>query len=166
MPEKTRLVRSIERLAATRQGAWLVIHVMNPMDRYFMTRTHGRSRKPGKTPTKLLLHHVGAKTGQARHTPLMCIADDDHWIIAASKGGDTRHPAWYFNVTANPAVSIDLAGERIPVQARELHGDEYDKAWTRAKAQFAGFETYQARTGGRTIPLIRLDRRSSEPGAA
>jgi deazaflavin-dependent oxidoreductase (nitroreductase family) len=162
MAEATRRPRAVlvaERLAATRQGAWLVIHVLNPIDRFVMARTKGKRSPRAKGLPKLLLHHVGAKTGQPRQTPLMCIPMDDHWVVVASKGGDAKHPAWYFNVTANPAVTIDLDGETIPVQARELTGDEYRATWQRARAQFSGFDTYQHRAGDRTIPLIRLDRR-------
>jgi deazaflavin-dependent oxidoreductase (nitroreductase family) len=150
-----------ERLAATRQGAWLVIHVLNPIDRRAMARTKGKRSPRAKGLPKLLLHHVGAKTGQPRQTPLMCVPMDDHWVIVASKGGDPKHPSWYFNVKANPEVTIDLDGESIPVRARELEGEEYRATWQRAKAQFSGFSTYQQRAGDRTIPLIRLDRRAS-----
>lgn len=158
-----RFVKKAEELAASRAGAWLVIHVLNPWDRFVMKRTQGRRKRPAKGQPKLLLHHVGARTGQARQTPLMCIPGDDHWMIAASKGGDAKHPAWYFNVKAHPAVSIDLDGDHIDVVARELEGAEYAEAWRRASSQFAGFDTYQARAGDRTIPLIRLDRRDAAP---
>lgn len=162
-PEKSAVMAFAERLAATRQGAWLVIHVMNPIDRFIMKRTRGRRRRPNSGPPKLLLHHVGAKSGQPRQTPLQCIPGDNHWIIAASKGGDPKHPAWYFNVKANPAVAIDLDGDRIYVQARQLEGDEYAEAWGRARAQFAGFDVYQSRAGQRKIPLFRLDPRARGP---
>jgi deazaflavin-dependent oxidoreductase (nitroreductase family) len=153
------LVALAERLAATRAGAWLVIHVMSPLDRATMRRTRGRRAGSAADQSKLLLHHVGARTGLPRQTPLMCIPVDDHWVIVASKGGAPQHPAWYHNVRANPAVVIDLDGERIPVSARELEGEEYRDTWRRATERFGGFTTYQARAASRTIPLIRLDRR-------
>ncbi|MFD2422639.1 nitroreductase/quinone reductase family protein [Amycolatopsis pigmentata] len=156
-----RLVCAAERLAATRQGAWLVINVLSPIDRFVMRRTKGRQGSRARGNPKLLLHHVGAKTGQARQTPLMCLSVDDYWLIVASKGGAPNHPAWYFNIKAHPAVTIDLNGQSIPVQARELEGAEYHAAWRLATSRFKGFYTYQARAGGRRIPLIRLDRSES-----
>ena len=42
-----------------------------------------------------------------------------------------------------------------------VEGEEYRAAWQVAISRFSGFDTYQARTGGRRIPLIRLDRRAS-----
>ena len=150
-----RLVRIAERLAATRPGAWLVITVLSPVDRFVLRR--GKCRGT----SKLLLHHGGAKTGQARQTPLMCLPWEDHWLVVASKGGAPSHPAWYFNVKAHPAVTIDLNGRSIPVRARELEGAEYRAAWSFARSRFSGFDTYQARAGGRRIPVLRLERRES-----
>lgn len=150
-----------ERLAASRQGAWLVIHVLNPIDRAVLRRTKGRRSPRATGLPKLLLHSVGARTGRPRETPLMCVPVDDSWVIVASKGGDAKHPSWYYNVKANPAVTIDLDGESIPVLARELEGEEYRATWAVANAQFSGFATYQARAGERTIPLIRLERAGS-----
>jgi hypothetical protein len=40
----------------------------------------------------------------------------------------------------------------------ELHGDERDRIFTRQKARFETFVTYE-RTLDRTIPVIRLERR-------
>jgi deazaflavin-dependent oxidoreductase (nitroreductase family) len=152
------IVRAAERLAATRPGAWLVINVLSPVDRFVLRRSKG---KRGRGNPKLLLHHVGAKTGQARRTPLMCLPVEDHWLIVASKGGAPRHPDWYFNVKSHPAVTIDLTGRSIPVRARELEGAEYRAAWSLARSRFSGFDTYQARASGRRIPVIRLERRES-----
>lgn len=160
-PRRSRALVAAERLAATRPGVWLVLHVLNPLDRLSMRRTKGRRGPRAKGLPKLLLHHVGAKTGRHRVTPLMCIPVDDHWVVAASKGGDARHPAWYFNLKAHPDVTIDVDGQTVPVRATELEGAEYRATWQRARAQFAGFATYQARARVRTIPLFRLDRRAS-----
>lgn len=41
----------------------------------------------------LLLHTVGAKTGQPRTAALTYARDGDDYLIVASKGGDPAHPA-------------------------------------------------------------------------
>ena len=66
----------------------------------------------------LLLNTIGAKTGAARTTPLVYLADDDRYIIIASKAGAPVNPAWYHNLVANPRASVELAGESIDVCAR------------------------------------------------
>src|SRR5690606_3153784 len=65
----------------------------------------------------LLLHTTGAKSGQPRVNPLVYMADGDRWIIIASKGGSPTHPDWYYNLLANPKVSIEVGTEHVPVTA-------------------------------------------------
>ena len=47
---------------------------------------------PGMPPS-LLLHTVGAKTGQPRTTTLSYAKDGDDYLIVASKGGEPVSPA-------------------------------------------------------------------------
>ena len=60
----------------------------------------------------VLLHHVGARTGQERVSPAMGIRQDpDTWLVAASKAGAPDNPAWFHNLQAHPEVSIEVPGE-------------------------------------------------------
>ena len=43
----------------------------------------------------LLLHTVGAKSGQPRVSPLVYTSDGEHMVIIASKGGAPTNPDWY-----------------------------------------------------------------------
>ena len=61
--------------------------------------------------TLLLLHTVGARSGQPRINPVATIADGDRQVIIASKGGADTHPDWYYNVVANPQVEVELGTE-------------------------------------------------------
>lgn len=108
----------------------------------------------------VLVHHVGAKSGIERVSPLMGIrVDDDTWLIAASKAGAPSHPAWYHNLLAHPEVLIETADAgTVAVRARELIGAERDEAWTRFTTRSKSFADYEARTT-RVIPVIALERR-------
>lgn len=108
----------------------------------------------------VLVHHVGAKSGIERVSPLMGIrVDDDTWLIAASKAGAPSHPAWYHNLLAHPEVLIETADAgTVALRARELIGAERDEAWTRFTTRSKGFADYEARTT-RVIPVIALERR-------
>jgi len=106
----------------------------------------------------VLLHTTGARTGESRVNPLMAVADEGSWIIVASFGGAPRHPAWYFNLQANPHAAIETGAEEIPVTATDLEGAEYDRAWALVAARSDAFEGYAARAG-RRIPVVRLTRR-------
>ena len=42
----------------------------------------------------LLLHHIGARSGTARVSPLMYQTVDDGYAVFASKGGSDTNPDW------------------------------------------------------------------------
>ncbi len=115
----------------------------------------------------VLLHHVGAKTGQVRVTPVRSIRHDpDTWLIAASKAGAPENPAWYHNLRAHPDLTIETADDgTVPVRARVLDGTERDDAWARFTAASPTFHQYELRTT-RTIPVIALSRRTGDPTAS
>ncbi|MEV6814530.1 nitroreductase/quinone reductase family protein, partial [Micromonospora sp. NPDC051296] len=46
----------------------------------------------------LLLHTVGAKSGQPRVNPVMYQKVDDGYAVFASKGGAPTNPDWYHNL--------------------------------------------------------------------
>jgi deazaflavin-dependent oxidoreductase (nitroreductase family) len=43
----------------------------------------------------LLLHTVGARSGQQRINPMMYLADGDNYLVFASKAGWDSNPDWY-----------------------------------------------------------------------
>ncbi|HMN61599.1 MAG TPA: nitroreductase/quinone reductase family protein, partial [Anaerolinea sp.] len=45
--------------------------------------------------TLLLLHTVGAKSGEGRVNPVAYFRDGERLVIIASKAGAPEHPAWY-----------------------------------------------------------------------
>jgi deazaflavin-dependent oxidoreductase (nitroreductase family) len=109
----------------------------------------------------VVMHTIGAKSGELRLAPVMGLPDSGGWIVAASKGGSPENPAWYHNLVAHPELDIEArvggAIETVPVHARELSGDERAAAWSKLTAVAPGFETYQQRVE-RVIPLFRLER--------
>jgi deazaflavin-dependent oxidoreductase (nitroreductase family) len=113
---------------------------------------------PG-SPPMLLLDHKGARTGQARTTPLVYVSDGDDVVIVASKGGHPRHPAWLYNLRANPDTTIQIGSQRRAVRAREATPDERRRLWPKALAVYPGYRGYQERTE-REIPLVILSPRT------
>ena len=56
----------------------------------------------------LLLNTVGAKSKQPRTNPVAYTKDGDTYLIIASKAGAPVNPDWYYNVVANPDVTIEV----------------------------------------------------------
>jgi len=104
----------------------------------------------------VLLHTTGAKSGEPRINPLMALPTDDGWIVIASAAGDTRHPAWYFNLVKTVDVAVETGTETVSARAIELHGADYDAAWAEFTRRSAAFEQYKDRAKGRVMPIIRL----------
>lgn len=116
-----------------------------------------RTRFPSGTPL-LLLTTVGAKSGQERKTTLSYFPgrSEREWLIVASKGGEAKHPAWFFNLARNPdKVWIEASGERVRVRPESLKGAEREEAWQRVVKTAPGYRDYQTNTD-RDIPIVRL----------
>jgi deazaflavin-dependent oxidoreductase (nitroreductase family) len=109
-------------------------------------------------PEMLVLDHVGAKSGTKRSTALLYIEDGDDAVIIASKGGFTKHPAWYHNLKANPDTTVQIGRERRNVRARVANPEERARLWPKAVKTYGGYADYQARAP-REIPVVILERR-------
>ena len=112
---------------------------------------------PGMPPS-LLLHTVGAKTGQQRVTTLSYARDGDDYLVVASKGGDPRAPGWYHNLKTNPNIEISVGSKRFTVTAHPVLPDNPDYARPRqlVNANNANrYVEYQKKTS-RPIPVIAL----------
>lgn len=108
----------------------------------------------------VLLHSVGARSGEPRIHPLMAVRDGDDLLVAASKGGAPDNPAWYHNLRARPDAEVEVpdgAGgiSHVAVRATEVGPDDYDAVWRLFTARSPWFATYAERAG-RRIPVMRL----------
>ena len=113
---------------------------------------------PFKDRPVLLLHTVGAKSGEPRIAPLVFSRDGDRYMVAASKGGAPTNPAWYANVRANPEVTVEAEGDTFKARGYvEAEGPERDRLFTAHKAQHPAFGDYEQKTT-RVIPVISLAR--------
>ena len=115
-------------------------------------------RIPG-LPPMLLLDHVGARSGQKRTTPLVYVSDGEDFVIVASRGGSQRNPAWFHNLRANPATTVQVGRRRVPVRAHVADPSERARLWPKAVASYGGYADYQRRTS-REIPLVILEPRT------
>lgn len=101
----------------------------------------------------LLLTTVGRKSGKARTVPLLYLRDGERFIVVASQGGLANNPAWYLNVTADPAVTVEVDGKKLALTARTASADEKAALWPRLVDIYADFDTYESWTE-RDIPVV------------
>jgi deazaflavin-dependent oxidoreductase (nitroreductase family) len=108
--------------------------------------------------TLILIHHIGAKSGIERVTPLGCFPQaDGRYVIVASNGGARTHPAWYHNVKANPSIEVELRTQMFTVVAEELDDPARAELWPTLVAEAPQLGEFQTRVT-RQIPVFMLTR--------
>ncbi len=117
----------------------------------------GKVGGPFAGKSLLLLHTIGAKSGQARINPVACVRDGDRLVVIASKGGAPTNPDWYYNILANPLVTVETGSEQFQVRATVATEPERTRLYAKMIAMMPGFADYEKKTT-RVIPVIVLTR--------
>jgi deazaflavin-dependent oxidoreductase (nitroreductase family) len=116
----------------------------------------GKVGGPFEGKSLLLLHTKGAKSGQERINPVACIRDGDRLAVIASKGGAPTHPDWYYNVVANPQVTVEVGTEKFQAVAKVAEEPERTRLYEKMVGMMPGFDDYRRKTT-RVIPVIVLE---------
>jgi len=102
---------------------------------------------------------TGRRSGKARSTMLTVpVIDGERLVLVASFGGDDRHPAWYRNLQANPAVRVTRAGSTRRMVARTASSEEKARLSPQILAKAPLYAGYQEKTD-RPIPVVILEPR-------
>lgn len=112
-----------------------------------------------------LLTTTGRRSGRRRCVPLLYVTDGDDLVVVASRGGMSRHPAWYLNLLTDPEAVVEIGRRRVHVQARTANLSERARLWPLLVAVYGNFAAYQARTE-RELPVVVLSpmRRDDDGG--
>jgi deazaflavin-dependent oxidoreductase (nitroreductase family) len=121
----------------------------------------GRVGGPFEGAPLLLLTSIGAKSGEARTTPLMYLPDGERIVIFASKAGAPTNPAWYHNLLANPSATVEVGGDIFDVDVSVASGDERERLFSQQSAVMPQFADYAQKTT-RQIPVVVLERAADE----
>jgi deazaflavin-dependent oxidoreductase (nitroreductase family) len=106
----------------------------------------------------LLLTCTGAKSGKQRAVPVGYHRIDGRLIMVASMGGADHNPPWFYNVKANPDVTIEMEGETFEATALIPTGEDRDRLFAGVVANFDVFGDYQKRTN-RVLPVVEIIRK-------
>ncbi|MFL6156332.1 MAG: nitroreductase family deazaflavin-dependent oxidoreductase [Marmoricola sp.] len=109
---------------------------------------------------RVLVHHVGRKSGDTHVSPMMYLPGGDGVIyVIASKGGAPTNPDWYYNLVDAGSTEIEVGTETFRVDVAEETGDDRDRVYAEQAALYPGFAEYAEKTDGiRVIPVLRLTR--------
>ena len=117
----------------------------------------GKVSGPMEDMPILLLTMTGAKTGRTLVRPLCYSRDGDDIVIIASYGGAPRNPPWYYNLVANPDVTVEVGAEKFRARAKQVYGPERDRLFDAQARLMPFFTDYQKKTQ-RKIPVLTLTR--------
>ena len=103
----------------------------------------------------LLLSTPGARSGRSHTVPLGFLADGERLIVSSFI--ETAYPAWYHNLLAHPAVTIELGEEIFAATATVPTGEERERLWAWVTQRWPLLNEHQAKTTLR-LPLVVLRR--------
>lgn len=115
----------------------------------------GKVEQFGDAPL-VILHTIGAKSGQLREVPLVMLVDGDRRFVFASAAGAPTHPDWYHNLLATPEIDVEFGDETIRARLEPL--DEADRA-ARLQQQaelMPQFGEYVTSAAPRLIPVFEI----------
>ena len=154
-----RLVRrSMTAIIGSKFGAWCS-RKLKPLDHQLLRRSNGRFTIFGPLGVPLLLlTTTGRKSGQRWQTPLTYLRGDDRLFLVGSNYGQATHPAWSWNLLADPNAWVTMGGKEIPVVATQLTGAERDRIFRKFADYATNYDAYRGRAD-RQLRVFALTRR-------
>jgi deazaflavin-dependent oxidoreductase (nitroreductase family) len=139
-------------------ATWLIKHVASPLDPLIFEATNGRLTSLGPPAMPMLtLTTTGRHSGRQQRVQLAFLERDGDQLVVASAMGQQRHPAWRYNIEANPEVQVQVRGERFAARAQALGDAEKREVWGDIKRAIPQMNVYEKRTD-RNIRVFRLTR--------
>ena len=148
-------------ISTTRVGTWVVRHIASPLDPLIFKATNGRFTSTGPPAMPMLaMTAIGRHSGQPRSVQLAYLEHEGDYLVVASAMGQQKHPAWRYNIEANPQVEIQMRGERFVARAQVLADSEKERVWDDIRQTIPQIGVYEKRTD-RNIRVFRLSRVNS-----
>ena len=123
-----------------------------------LVRTRGRPSWSGPRLRFLVLETTGRRTGRPRSIVLLYMPHGADFVVVASNYGSEQPPAWWHNLSADPAATVHVGGRSVAVTARVLQGEERTAILPRVIAWNGQWRSY-VRNLQRELPVVHLERR-------
>jgi deazaflavin-dependent oxidoreductase (nitroreductase family) len=152
------LQRALRRFAASGPGSLLFARVLQRIDQPVHRLTRGRhtfSSIVSGLPV-VILTTTGAKSGLPRSVPVLGLPTAEGIAVVASNWGGAQHPAWYYNLRADPAGEVSVDGATQRFHAVEARGEQRDRIWREGLAVYPGWSQDEDRAGNRRIAIFVL----------
>ena len=151
--------KALRRVAGSGPGSWLFARVLHRIDRPVYRLTRGRHTFASLLSgiPVVMLTTTGARSGQPRTVPVLGLPTTEGLAVIASNFGQQRHPAWYYNLRANPEGSVAVDGQSRRFRADEAEGDRRRRIWEQGLRVYPGWSQYERRAANRRIAVFVLE---------
>lgn len=151
--------RALQRMVATRGGAWVFARVLPTLDTWVQRLTRQRH-----TVASLLaglpvvdVTTKGRKSGLPRTAHLIAIPFGDTLALLGTNFGQQSTPTWVLNLEADPAATMTYRGTSLEVVARPTSDAEQAEVLACAEKIYVGYRKYQTRITGRRLRVFVLE---------
>jgi deazaflavin-dependent oxidoreductase (nitroreductase family) len=153
------LQRALRRFAGSGPGSWLFARVLDHLDKPVYRLTRGRHTFASLFSglPVVMLTTTGKRSGRPRTVPLLGLPTSRGMAVIASNFGQDDHPAWYYNLRANPEGELAIRGKPERFRAVEAEGEERDRIWQQGLAVYPGWSQYEVRAAHRRIRVLVLE---------
>lgn len=142
--------------SVTPVGRWIASRLSARLDPILYKLSGGRLTSVGpQVIPQLVLTTTGRKSGKERTVQLGYTEDGADVLVVASNFGGKNHPAWSYNLDANPRAKIQLGSEIKEVVAKRLTDSEKAILWPKIADTIPQMKSYVTRTE-RNIKVYRL----------
>ncbi len=117
----------------------------------------GKVAQFGDAPL-VILHTVGAKSGELREIPLVALVQGDEMTVFASKAGGPTNPDWYHNLKKTPEITVEMGTESFTAHVTELPETEGQAKLRRQAELMPSFGEYITSAAPRVIPAFSITR--------
>lgn len=131
--------------------------IVPPVDRFVHKLSGGRWMASRLLLPSAVLTTTGRRSGEPRSTPLASIPLDGVLHVVGSNYGKPKHPAWTWNLLANPRCTVSFGGETYTATAELLDGTERADAWRQLCEVWPLYDDYESGVD-RQLRVFRLVR--------
>ncbi len=151
--------RAMQKIAASRPGAWAFSKTLHHIDRPLFRLSSGRLTVPGLLAglPVVMVTTTGRTSGEPRTSPLLGIPTGADLSIIGSNFGQARTPGWVFNLERDPAATVAYRDRSVRTTARPATDAEADATFERAGSIYPGYLHYRERADHRSIRVFVLE---------
>jgi deazaflavin-dependent oxidoreductase (nitroreductase family) len=152
--------RGVQRVAATRPGAWVLARLLPPLDRVIHRTSGGRTSAPKLLTglSVLMVTTTGRRSGRQRVTALIAApVGSDDLALLGTRFGQPGTPGWVHNLEGDPNLVLEYRGRTCRAMARPATGEQLEQIWTSAGSLYPGYASYRDRVTDRSIRVFVLE---------